>query len=65
MISSDITFDLYSDNCFDRIAVPFQFCDRFSFLQIMGLSFSFYFDKNVLCVFVVCVDVFLFPLINQ
>ena len=48
-----IVFGLYIGDRFDRVASPFQFCDKFSFLQVLVLSFSFSsFYKSVFYVFV-------------
>ena len=62
-----VVFDSYSGDRFDMVAGPFHFCDRFSFLQVLALIYSFFFffllQECVLCV-CVCVGELLFLLIN-
>ena len=39
-----VVFGFYCSNYFDRLTSPFHFCDRFSFLHVLVLSFfSFFF----------------------
>ena len=37
-----VVSDLYNGNRFERVASPFQFCDRFSFQEMFILSFLFF-----------------------
>ena len=43
MTSGGVTFDLYSGEHFDRVAVSFQLCDGFFFRHVLVLSFPFFF----------------------